>query len=371
MVQSAIKRGFTMIELLVVIVIIGILAGAMVPVVSGFVERAQDADARNDLRVLGQAAIAYRSENDNCYPAAGGYFSSFTLTQRDANGAKKETRYGRARGWVYFEHSCPRTRGDIDAAEDIGDGNANSYGFGRVEEDGSTQGDAVNEAGCCLCFSSKLAEGGLSGSQPASWFGTASGTFSEGQAAIMNGALYDYVNRDMDAYTNESFATVAAKKLKVPKAQIFRAYAMNVIAGTDEDLYSTDRPGYSGGGPSWTTAVRQGKSQLVPYEDASTMGEEAMPQQTALFVELDVDNPDVANNNSLAGDQVWDWDANDESIGFVHEKSGVSYAYVCFADGHVEEIRDPSSDSSNPNQSRRLELSKYYGSGGQNGSGQK
>ncbi len=367
MVRTLLKRGFTMIELLVVIVIIGILAGAMIPVISGFIERAEDEDARNDLRVLGQAAIAYRASSENCYPAAGGYFTKFTITKGPG---QREDRYGRAAGWVYFEHDCPRSKGDIVAADEIGDGSGDGYGIGREDENGDRTGDFVNEVGCCLCYNSKSEEGGLS-TNPASWYDNATDDFSLGEVAIMNGALYEYVNNSLDVYKNPAFIRVASAKLKVPKHQIRRAYAMNVIAGTDEDLYETNRPRYADGGPSWPTAIRYGKSQLVPYIDGSDMGDEVMPQQTALFVELDIENSEMKSPNSLAGDQVWDWDRGDESIGFIHDRGGVSYAFVCFADGHVEEIRDPSPDSSKPNMNDRLELSKFYGSGGQNSSGKK
>ncbi len=367
MVRTSLKRGFTMIELLVVIVIIGILAGAMVPVIGGFIERAEDEDARNDLRVLGQAAIAYRASNENCYPAAGGYFTNF---KRIIGPGQREDRYGRAAGWVYFEHECPRTQGDIAAADEIGDGSGDSYGIGRMDEDENVSGDFVNEVGCCLCYNSQSEEGGLS-TNPASWYDNATDDFSLGEAAIMNGALYEYVNNSLEVYKNPAFIRVASAKLKVPKHQIRRAYAMNVIAGTDENLYETNRPNYAGGGPSWVSAIRYGKQQLVPYIDSSKMGNEVMPQQTALFVELDIENSEMSSANSLAGDQVWDWDNGDESIGFIHDRDGVSYAFVCFADGHVEEIRDPSPDSSSPNTSDRLKLSKFYGSGGQNSSGEK
>ena len=113
--------GFTMIELLVVIVIIGVLAAALAPAVGRFLRAGDDTISRNNLMRLGKAAIAYKSEHAGCYPAAGGYFSTFQW--RNAENTTREKRYGRANGWVYFEHSCPRSKGDIEAADKIGDGN--------------------------------------------------------------------------------------------------------------------------------------------------------------------------------------------------------------------------------------------------------
>lgn len=67
---------------------------------------------------------------------------------------------------------------------------------------------------------------------------------------------------------------------------------------------------------------------------------------------------------------MWDWDDGDESMGFNHENNGAMYAHVCFADGHVEAVRDLAG-SDLPDQDRRKRLSKWYGSGGVNASGEK
>jgi prepilin-type processing-associated H-X9-DG protein len=99
--------------------------------------------------------------------------------------------------------------------------------------------------------------------------------------------------------------------------------------------------------------------------------EEALPSKTALIVELDLDNENIRSANDLSGDQVWDWDNGNESMGFVHEDDGMYYAHVCFADGHVDAIRDPSRDPMSPDMDRRRKLSKWYGSGGLSADGEK
>lgn len=356
----ALRQGFTMIELLVVIVILGVLAASMVPVVGRFLDAGDDAASRNNLMRLGRAALAYKGEKGGCYPAAGGWFTSFQYRERQ----RKETRYGRAAGWVYFEHDCPRKKGDIEAADDIGSGNAGPYGFGEQEE-GVTKGDYVNEEGVCTCFDSKSREGGL-GAKPADWRKQGGGgQYSQAEVAIMNGCLFPYLDGNLGAYVSAAFAKRAAEKLKVPRSAVVRAYAMNVITGTDSDLY--DIPSnhtYSGGGPAHAAgAIRYGQQSLRPYVDSDTRAE-AMPARTALFVELDVDNDAMKSENALEGDQVWDWDKGDESMGFIHDDNGARYAHVCFADGHVEAIRDPSADSEAPDTNKRRKLSKWYGSGG-------
>ena len=60
----------------------------------------------------------------------------------------------------------------------------------------------------------------------------------------------------------------------------------------------------------------------------------------------------------------------DERIGFNHFDGGWM-AYVCFADGRVETLYDPSADPDNPDLGKREKLSKWYGSGGINRNGSK
>ena len=360
--------GFTMIELLVVIVIIGVLAAALAPAVGRFLRAGDDTISRNNLMRLGKAALAYKSEHDGCYPAAGGYFSEFQW--RDPrNPATKEKRYGRANGWVYFEHDCPRKKGDIEAADKIGDGNGDSYNLGSTLICGASDDETyVNEDGCCICFDSKSKEGGM-GSKPASWYERSGGdVWTQAQVSVMNGCLFDYLGKDLSIYVNPTFQRLATEKLGIAKNSIVRAYAMNVITGADKSLYDTGRSGYAGGGGSY--GIRYGQSTLKPYVDGSTRAE-ALPSKVALFVELDLDNEALKSANSLEGDQVWDWDEGDECMGFVHEDNGMMYAHVCFADGHVEAIRDPSRDITSPDTTKRKKLSKWYGSGGVSASGEK
>ncbi len=364
------KQGFTMIELLVVIVILGVLAVSLMPVVGRFLNAGDDATSRNNLMRLGRAALAYKMEKDGCYPASGGWFTQF----KTETPSGLETRYGRASGWVYFEHDCPRKKGDVEAADDIGTGNANfdGWGWGEMKPCGATDGDGVNEEGCCRCFDSRKKEGGIN-PKPASWLKESGGSGDEpwslAEVAIMNGALFPYMDGNVGAYSSPAFARRAAEKLKVPRNRVVRAYAMNVITGTDSDLYDIpSNHSYAGGGGRY--CIRFGQATLRPYVDSDTRTE-AMPARTALFVELDVDNDALKNAGSLEGDQVWDWDKGEESMGFIHDDSGARYAHVCFADGHVEAIRDPSADSESPNVERRLKLSKWYGSGGRNAEAEK
>src|SRR5580704_5002917 len=56
-------RGFTLIEIMVVVIIIGLLAAVIVPSVVGKVGEARVAKARQDIQALGTALTMYRLDN--------------------------------------------------------------------------------------------------------------------------------------------------------------------------------------------------------------------------------------------------------------------------------------------------------------------
>ena len=58
-------RGFTLLELLVVIGIILVLAGISVPLVNASIDSAKDTKCKNNLKMIAQAALLYAAEHDH------------------------------------------------------------------------------------------------------------------------------------------------------------------------------------------------------------------------------------------------------------------------------------------------------------------
>ncbi len=65
------KRGFTIIELLIVIAVISILIGIALPRFKGMQEEGNIAKAKGELRTLQTAVESYYIHNNNAYPATG------------------------------------------------------------------------------------------------------------------------------------------------------------------------------------------------------------------------------------------------------------------------------------------------------------
>ncbi len=64
--------SFTLVELLVVVSIIGLLAGLAIPAVQGGLAAARKAESVNQLKQLGTLAVAYTAENSGNFPEEGG-----------------------------------------------------------------------------------------------------------------------------------------------------------------------------------------------------------------------------------------------------------------------------------------------------------
>ena len=71
MIQRTRRRtGFTLIEMMIVIVVIGILVGTLLPQFRGAQDEAAEQRARSELRTLATALESYYIHNSNAYPTA-------------------------------------------------------------------------------------------------------------------------------------------------------------------------------------------------------------------------------------------------------------------------------------------------------------
>lgn len=61
------NRGFTIVELLIVIVVIGILAGLVIVTYNGIQQKARDTERKTDINALASHAEAYNAQSGN-YP---------------------------------------------------------------------------------------------------------------------------------------------------------------------------------------------------------------------------------------------------------------------------------------------------------------
>jgi general secretion pathway protein G len=96
--RPARRGGFTLIEILIVVVILGILAAIVVPELSSASRQAREGVMKDDLRFMREQITRYRIQHDDVSPGYPG--GSMAATPTDADFVSQMTRYTDLRGGV-------------------------------------------------------------------------------------------------------------------------------------------------------------------------------------------------------------------------------------------------------------------------------
>jgi general secretion pathway protein G len=118
-IRHAAQRGFTLIEIMVVIVILGVLAALIVPKVMGRPDEARIVAAKQDIGAISQALKLYRLDNTR-YPTSEQGLKA--LVQKPTSGP--ETKNWKPGGYLEhlpddpwghpYQYANPGTHGEID-----------------------------------------------------------------------------------------------------------------------------------------------------------------------------------------------------------------------------------------------------------------
>ncbi len=284
--------GFTLVEMLVVIAIISLVAGASLVAIKGAQRQAKASKCAANMHALHQAVLSYKADT-TAYPTACSYeWWYLPPSGKDVFGVK--------RGWV----SWVRTSATVSRRKSSG----NLYPNDQAQDSTKASQYCYVGTGCVASDYS-----GAKGTKP----NYSDVHLSRVYRSIDEGAIFKYTDKNFSIYCCEEF------KAKFGKI-CMRSYAMNRIFG--------DR-------------------RSRPHDPRPHVGDIRQANRLAMFVELQESAGTSGNVNGKAGtsgkasaptdtfkdDSVWDWDKG-ENLGAWHRKNGKLYGHVMFADGHLESI---------------------------------
>jgi prepilin-type N-terminal cleavage/methylation domain-containing protein/prepilin-type processing-associated H-X9-DG protein len=290
------KKGFTLIELMVVIAIIGILAAALITPITNAQAAARALHCKTNLKNLAQAALSYAGDKhsggggihlrDECMPWAG----TFEVSWDGGEDLDYEPVYHCCPGWVagIWTGVCPWNGRNLAPVLDASDDKRAKFYSSAYQE---------------VCNS------------------------------LTNGLLWKYVGADMSTYSCDAHKKVA--KRKGGCKNVLRSYVMNAFFGYNYFANSNDRI---------ATGATRSISGLSDRGSAATL---------LLFAELpayDKDGNESVDTSKAAADGVLEArivgynnssTIREERIGFNHRIARGMIANVAFADGHVDAVIAP------------------------------
>ena len=275
------KKGFTLVELMIVIAIIGILAGALTTQFGSIMESARTTKCKANMRTLAQAVQAYSTANHQ-YPEAGSY--EWENPKGEWTGPLNNQTFHRVfigeRGWVTW------TKGGIWPWDGRAKGNKD-----KSLRDGMTV---------------------------SSFYGPKGGRDVPAYLSVTNGVLWELVGKVASVYVCESHRREVELTRKGDTA--YRSYVMSGHFGYDDKH----------------EAELRDNSKRSNTDDAIQDGKAAI---RLLFAELP--RQEIRTDERFA-DSVLEYEMNDESnskdesIGFNHLVAKRWVGHVAFLDGHVE-----------------------------------
>lgn len=294
------KKAFSLVELIVVIAIIGVLAGVLIASFGGGTESARAAKCLNNMRNLAQGASAY---------AAGVSFARLPLAGTRvsyANGGSKLV-YKEQKGWISW------------LSEN------DEYGMRTKSKKHPTSFVSVENASA-YCKDEK-----------------------KGMFALTNGTMWLSVNCNREVYVCPEHQIQVNKK----GGKVWWSYVMNAYFGYDssDGNKAVVMDGDFGRSPG-NNAIRPERrlmfAELPIYGSGTTIDEGGKPSG-ANYPEGGSTECDCVLQYK-GYDFNKDWKGKAESIAFNHKSAKRWCAHVVFADGHAEKLMKPKSGGTSTEQ---------------------